>query len=273
MLGLVSPLLVIALAIGCGAVRLLSPFRLGRRILAAGANARAAEMSGVPVAASSSISHMLSGLLAAIGGHDGGRASWRSDAGVGRRRLAAALLPRAGARRHAAFGRSGRGGRDRARGPAGDDDPQRAPGDADRQLLAPALPRRHPASRRARSIAIARFIRSVAECRGDDSVPPPAHRRVVRPRGRHSPGRSGAELHRAELPHRIQPLRHAAEPQRRPAGRLRANGYAGRRPNEHRRRRAGRPDRHHLRRDDGALRPFTSSGDSRRARDRRSAAA
>ena len=72
-------------------------------------------------------------------GHDGGRAARRGDAGGRRRGLAAALFSRAGARRHAAFRRSGGGRRHDARGLAGDHDPQRAAGAADRQLLAPAL--------------------------------------------------------------------------------------------------------------------------------------
>jgi ribose transport system permease protein len=66
--GFVSPLLLIALAI-CAVLFVLYRYSsLGRRILAAGANARAAEMSGVPVARVVTLSHALSGLLAAIAG-------------------------------------------------------------------------------------------------------------------------------------------------------------------------------------------------------------
>jgi ribose transport system permease protein len=67
-LGFVSPLLIIALLI-CAILFVLYRYSaLGRRILAAGANARAAEMSGVPVPRVITISHVLSGLLAAIAG-------------------------------------------------------------------------------------------------------------------------------------------------------------------------------------------------------------
>jgi ribose transport system permease protein len=66
--GFVSPLLIIALAIGAVLFILYRYSSVGRRILAAGANARAAEMSGVPVARVIVISHILSGLLAAIAG-------------------------------------------------------------------------------------------------------------------------------------------------------------------------------------------------------------
>ena len=62
--GLVSPLLVIALAVGLVLFVFYRHSVLGRQILAAGANARAAKMSGVPVDRVITISHAL-------------RASWR----------------------------------------------------------------------------------------------------------------------------------------------------------------------------------------------------
>jgi ribose transport system permease protein len=66
--GVVSPLLLIAMAI-CAVLFVLYRYSsLGRRILAAGANSRAAEMSGVPVGRVVTISHALSGLLAATAG-------------------------------------------------------------------------------------------------------------------------------------------------------------------------------------------------------------
>ncbi len=66
--GLVSPLLVIALAIGLLLFVFYRHSVLGRQILAAGANARAAKMSGVPVDRVITVSHALSGLLAATAG-------------------------------------------------------------------------------------------------------------------------------------------------------------------------------------------------------------
>ncbi len=60
-----SPLLVIAVVIGAALFVLYRYTSLGRQILAAGANARAAAMSGVPVDRVIVISHVLSGLLAA----------------------------------------------------------------------------------------------------------------------------------------------------------------------------------------------------------------
>ena len=66
--GPVSPLLVIALAIGLLLFVFYRHSVLGRQILAAGANARAAKMSGVPVDRVITISHALSGLLAATAG-------------------------------------------------------------------------------------------------------------------------------------------------------------------------------------------------------------
>ncbi len=66
--GFVSPLLAVALAV-CAALFVLYRYSsLGRRILAAGANARAAAMSGVPVKRVITISHVLSGVLAATAG-------------------------------------------------------------------------------------------------------------------------------------------------------------------------------------------------------------
>jgi ribose transport system permease protein len=66
--GLVSPLLVIAVLIGAVLFVLYRYSVLGRRILAAGANPRAAAMSGVPVGRVIIVSHALSGLLAAVAG-------------------------------------------------------------------------------------------------------------------------------------------------------------------------------------------------------------
>jgi ribose transport system permease protein len=66
--GVLSPLLLIAAAICLVLFVLYRYSSLGRRILAAGANARAAEMSGVPVGRVVTISHVLSGLLAAAAG-------------------------------------------------------------------------------------------------------------------------------------------------------------------------------------------------------------
>jgi ribose transport system permease protein len=67
-LGFISPLLVIALAIGASLLILFRFTALGREILATGANARAAELSGVPVGRVTVIVHVLSGLLAASAG-------------------------------------------------------------------------------------------------------------------------------------------------------------------------------------------------------------
>ncbi len=66
--GVLSPLLLIAAAICVVLFVLYRYSSLGRRILAAGANARAAEMSGVSVGRVVTISHVLSGLLAAAAG-------------------------------------------------------------------------------------------------------------------------------------------------------------------------------------------------------------
>jgi ribose transport system permease protein len=64
----ISPLLIIAILIGAALFVLYRYSVLGRRILAAGANPRAAAMSGVPVGRVIIISHALSGLLAATAG-------------------------------------------------------------------------------------------------------------------------------------------------------------------------------------------------------------
>lgn len=66
--GFVSPLLIIALAIGALLFVFYRHSVLGRQILAGGANARAARMSGVPVDRVVMISHALSGALAATAG-------------------------------------------------------------------------------------------------------------------------------------------------------------------------------------------------------------
>ena len=60
-----SPLLLVSVAIGAALLVLYRLTALGRQILAAGANPRAAAMSGVPVDRVIVISHTLSGLLAA----------------------------------------------------------------------------------------------------------------------------------------------------------------------------------------------------------------
>lgn len=66
--GFVSPLLIIALAIGAALIVLFRFTALGREILAAGANPRAAELSGVPVGRVVIIAHTLSGALAGAAG-------------------------------------------------------------------------------------------------------------------------------------------------------------------------------------------------------------
>ena len=66
--GRVSPLLLIAAAIGAALYVLYRHSVLGRQILAAGANPRAAAMSGVPVGQVVVFSHVLSGVLAATAG-------------------------------------------------------------------------------------------------------------------------------------------------------------------------------------------------------------
>jgi ribose transport system permease protein len=67
-LGVLSPLLLIALALAAALFVLFHYTALGREILAAGANARAAELSGVPVGRVIMVAHLLSGLLAASAG-------------------------------------------------------------------------------------------------------------------------------------------------------------------------------------------------------------
>jgi ribose transport system permease protein len=66
--GFVSPLLLIAIAVGIALIVLFRFTSLGREILAAGANARAAELSGVRVGRAVVVAHALSGLLAALAG-------------------------------------------------------------------------------------------------------------------------------------------------------------------------------------------------------------
>jgi len=66
--GFISPMLVIALAIGAALIVLFRYTALGREILAAGANPRAAELSGVPVGRAIIVAHTLSGLLAGSAG-------------------------------------------------------------------------------------------------------------------------------------------------------------------------------------------------------------
>jgi ribose transport system permease protein len=67
-IGFVSPLLVTALVLGVVLFILFRYTTLGRQLLAAGANPRAAAMSGVPVGRIIISAHILSGLLAAIAG-------------------------------------------------------------------------------------------------------------------------------------------------------------------------------------------------------------
>ena len=66
--GLVSPLLLVALAIGVGLLVFYRYSVAGKQMLAAGANARAAAMSGLPVDRSIILSHVMSGVLAAVAG-------------------------------------------------------------------------------------------------------------------------------------------------------------------------------------------------------------
>jgi ribose transport system permease protein len=66
--GLVSPLLLISLAM-CGVLSIFYRFTtLGRRMLAAGANARAAELSGIRTGRIITSCHVLTGILAAVAG-------------------------------------------------------------------------------------------------------------------------------------------------------------------------------------------------------------
>ncbi|MDA8252121.1 MAG: ABC transporter permease [Rhodospirillales bacterium] len=64
----VSPMLAVALAAGAALQLLYRATPLGREMLAAGANARAALLSGVDVARAIVMCHMLAGLLAAVAG-------------------------------------------------------------------------------------------------------------------------------------------------------------------------------------------------------------
>jgi len=66
--GIVSPFLVIAAVLGVALFVLYRYSVLGRYFLAAGANPRAAAMSGVPVQRAVVTSHILSGVLAAVAG-------------------------------------------------------------------------------------------------------------------------------------------------------------------------------------------------------------
>lgn len=68
LLGTVSPFLLIALLIGLTLFILYRYSLPGRYMLSAGANPRAAAMSGVPVPRVVIVSHMLSGVLAAVAG-------------------------------------------------------------------------------------------------------------------------------------------------------------------------------------------------------------
>ena len=103
----------------------------------------------------------------------------------------------------------------------------------------------------------------------DEGVSPSPSGRMVRPRrgDLHRLGR--ARSHRPELPHRVQSLRDAAQSERRPAGRLRADDYARRRPDEHCGRRHRRPCGDRLRRGDGSLWPAFDARDPLCAGDRR----
>jgi ribose transport system permease protein len=66
--GFVSPTLLVAAGAALGLFVLYRFTALGRRMLAAGANSRAAEMSGVPVGRVVTLCHMLGGALAALAG-------------------------------------------------------------------------------------------------------------------------------------------------------------------------------------------------------------
>jgi ribose transport system permease protein len=67
-LGIASPSLLLALAIGGGLLVFYRYSVPGKEMLATGANVRAAAMSGIPVGRSVIASHMLSGVLAAVAG-------------------------------------------------------------------------------------------------------------------------------------------------------------------------------------------------------------
>jgi ribose transport system permease protein len=78
-LGWVSMLLLLALAVGVALAYLFRLTSLGRQILAVGANARAALISGVPVGRSIIVAHALSGLLGALAGI---MVTWRNGAAL-----------------------------------------------------------------------------------------------------------------------------------------------------------------------------------------------
>jgi ribose transport system permease protein len=67
-LGLASPSLLVAIALGALLFVFYRYSVAGKEMLAAGANARAAAMSGIPVNRSIVLSHMLSGALAGVAG-------------------------------------------------------------------------------------------------------------------------------------------------------------------------------------------------------------
>ena len=67
-LGYASPALVLAVVIGAGLLVFYRYSVPGKQMLAAGANARAAEMSGIPVNRAIVWSHILSGVLAGVAG-------------------------------------------------------------------------------------------------------------------------------------------------------------------------------------------------------------
>lgn len=67
-LATMSPILLISIAIGVFLWALFKFTTLGREILAAGANPKAAELSGVKVGRMIAISHSISGILAAVAG-------------------------------------------------------------------------------------------------------------------------------------------------------------------------------------------------------------
>jgi ribose transport system permease protein len=66
--GWVSPMLVVAVAIGAALIVFYRYSVIGRQSLATGANQRAAEMSGVPVGHRIIAAHALSGVLAGVAG-------------------------------------------------------------------------------------------------------------------------------------------------------------------------------------------------------------
>ncbi len=66
--GVVPPVLLVSVAVGIGLWAMYAYTALGRQILAAGANPRAAELSGIRVARTIVWSHALSGALAGVAG-------------------------------------------------------------------------------------------------------------------------------------------------------------------------------------------------------------